>query len=431
MTSQFRYGVSALIAAMVAGLVACGGGGGGSSTLTSSILNLKLSDPFTAVLIGDGTGLWVDNSGGGGDGGGDGGGGAGDGEFVKVSMLFPNTSRPTGTLTWTILRSQYGKTNATGTLTIQKDASAVGGYKVTEVNGVPSSLATQGNFFVSTSGQLSGTLPLPIGTGGAIKNSLFSGFRFKDIASAPTDMSDYAGQYGFGIIDSNLSGAPFTEVDGGQFTLNADGSGRICPQTFIYSTTCANGINVKATFDDPSSRNLVHIKETATQGTFASGHATGIDMLAVVRKFGSSGVSFSGDAVFMVGGAAAATGAVYGSRLAASPADPTTLIGAWNYTYTSISNNASLGSASNQVAIANVGGAIKVSAGTLAGCNASSNTISAGPVNGVFQSLDGNSNQVFTIQLDTDFLVVVTGGAEIGFARRYSADPANAPCQPG
>ena len=103
--------------ALVSALTACGGGGSGTATTTptpttpaSSALALGLADTFTGTLLGGGTGLWSGDVGA--DGGSaDGGGAAGDGEFVKVSMKFPSATSAAGTLTWTVLRSQFGIAN--------------------------------------------------------------------------------------------------------------------------------------------------------------------------------------------------------------------------------------------------------------------------------------------------------------------------------
>lgn len=438
MSVNSKY-ASALVVALVSGLTACGGGGSGTTATTpapttptvptTSALALGLNDTFAGVLQGSGTGLWSGDIGA--DGGSaDGGGAAGDGEFVKVSMKFPSSASANGTLTWTVLRSQFGIANSTGTLNIQRDATGVGGYKVVGVNGVATAVrATQGNFFVSTSGQLTGTLPLAVGTGGAVKDTLFNGIRFNDARSTATDMSEFAGQYGFASLTANVTTGAAPSVSGGILNLNANGSGRIC-DGFVYSATCANGLDVLATFDDPTSRNLIRIVNAATQSqSISAGAANGVNGLFVPRKFGTSGVSMTGDVVLTGVGIPNRTGAVYASRVGSAAINPSSLVGAWSITARNILSNSST---SNLAAVNFVGGVLKAnSRATATTCDALSSTLTPGPINPAVTITGGGSTAPrYLVQLDADLVVFVAPGEELGLLRRYSSNPLVAPCQP-
>ncbi len=441
MSVNSKY-ASALVVALVSGLTACGGGGSGTAATapaapvtptvpTTTALALALNDTFTGVLQGSGTGLWSGDIGA--DGGSaDGGGAAGDGEFVKVSMKFPSAASANGTLTWTVLRSQFGIANSTGTLNIQRDTSGVGGYKVVGVNGVATAVrATQGNFFVSTSGQLTGTLPLAVGAGGSVKDSLFNGIRFNDAKSTSTDMSEFAGQYGFGILTAAVGTGANPDVSGGIFNLNANGTGRIC-EGFVYSATCANGVDIVATFDDPTSRNLIRMVTATTQSQpIANFAASGVNGLLVPRKFGTSGVSMTGDFVLTIASVPArtATGAAYASRVGSSPINRADLVGAYSVTGRNILSNSST---SNLAAVNFVGGVLK--AGSRANgttCGSSGSTLTPGPLNSVVTITGGGSTTSrYLIQLDADLAVFIAPGEELALLRRYSTNPLAAPCQP-
>lgn len=454
MKVSYKSGVSALMGAVLATLAACGGGGGGGDapattpaptpvTPTPTAVALDAVDAFlfTGSLMGNGAGLWSGD--GGGDGGsGDGGGAGGDGEFIKVNMKFPFAGQPTGTLTWKVLRSQYGITGNTGTLSLEKDVATNGGYKITAVNGSAAAVrATQGNFFVSSSGQLSGTFPLPIGAGGSVKDVLFSGVRFLDAKSAATDFSEFAGQYAYASLSSKV-GANSSSVEYGVSKLNADGTGRYCPQTFTYSATCQDGLDVVATFIDPTVRNVIRFTEAPTQATPLGGGITSnvLDMLVVMRKF-NGGVSMSGDLVNTLGGnspeAGKYTGALYASRIGAAPLTLASMVGAWNGAGRDITNSVS---SSNQVAINFVKGDLKITGSASGGgCQASSSTITPSSLNGVLNVsvnvLDNDPAAVkLMIPVDVDLAVFIVTKSNrnnfFGMARRYSTDPTKAPCQP-
>jgi hypothetical protein len=448
MTVSYKGGVSVLMAALLATLAACGGGGGGGDApaappaaptpttpvaTTPDAIALEATDSFTfaGYLFGDGSGTW--SGGDGGDGGsGDGGGAGGDGEFIKVNMKFPFKGQATGTLTWKVLRSQYGITGNTGTLTIEKDAATNGGYKITAVNGSTASVrATQSNFFVSKSGQLSGSFPLPIGAGGSVKDVLFNGVRFADAKSTATDMSEFAGQYAYGSVSKKLASS-FTSVENGVFKLNADGTGRVCGGTLTHSATCADGMDVVASFIDPAVRNVIRIKQAPTQSTPFSGGTTSnvLDMLAVMRKFGTNGgVSLTGDVVNTISGnpatAGTYTGATYASRIGAAPLDPNALIGAWNIVDRNTANSVT---SFARTAIANVGGVVKTRDFEIpGGCQSTQTVLTPGPVNGTFS---GGGGAFTGILLDEDSAVGVEG-QNIVFIRRYSTNPTVVTgCQP-
>jgi len=435
MSVNSKY-ASALVVALVSGLSACGGGGSGTAATTpapttpaSSSLALGLADTFTGVLLGGGTGLWSGDVGA--DGGSaDGGGAAGDGEFVKVSMKFPSATSSAGTLTWTVLRSQFGITSSTGILNIQRDTSGAGGYKVVGVNGVATAVrATQGNFFVSTSGQLTGTLPLAVGTGGAVKDTLFNGIRFNDAKSTATDMSEFAGQYGFASLTANAGTGAAPEVSGGIFNLNTNGTGRIC-DGFVYSATCANGLDFVATFDDPASRNLIRFVSAATQSQPITATAmSGVNGLFVPRKFGTAGVSMTGDVVLTSASLPSRTGAVYTSRVGSSAISSASMVGAWSFTGRNILTNSS---SSNLAAVNLVGGLLKAnSRSTATSCGSSSSTLTPGPINSAVTITGGGSSATrYLVQLDADLAVFAAPGEELGLLRRYSTNPLAAPCQP-
>jgi hypothetical protein len=457
MTASYKCSVSVLMGVVLATLAACGGGSsGGAGDVTATpapapaptptpttpdAIALEATDGFlfTGSLLGDGAGAW--SGGDGGDGGsGDGGGGAGDGEFVKVSMKFPFTGQPTGTLTWKVLRSQYGITGNTGTLSIEKDVATKGGYKITAFNGNAAAVrATQSNFFVSSSGQLSGTLPLPIGAGGAVKDALFSGIRFLDAKSKATDMSEVAGLYAAAAINAEVGTGAKPAVGFQIFKLNANGTGRACSyQTGTYSDTCTDGLDFVATFVDAANRHVIRFKEATTQSQpIAAGRATSIDMLAVVRKFGTDGASFTGDVVTSAAGRVSRTGAFYASRIGATPRSLASMVGAWNYTGRDLNSSVS---SSTQVAINFVNGDLKVTGSASGGgCQASASTITPSPLNVVLNvsvnvlDNDPQATKVM-IPMDTDLAVFITTNSNrnnsVGMLRRYSTDPTKAPCQP-
>ncbi len=445
MTVSYKSGVSVLMGALLATLAACGGGGGGGDApatpaptpttpvaTTPDAIALEASDSFTfaGYLFGDGSGTW--SGGDGGDGGsGDGGGAGGDGEFIKVNMKFPFKGQPTGTLTWKVLRSKFGITGNTGTLSIEKDTSGNGGYKITAVNGSAAAVrATQGNFFVSSSGQLSGTFPLPIGAGGSVKDVLFNGVRFADAKSSATDFSEFAGQYAFAVISNTVGTGANSTTGIGVAQLNADGTGRICDNTFTFSATCTNGLDIVATYNDTSSRNLIRFKAAPTQSQpLASGNGNVLDALVVVRHFGTAdGVSMTGDFVTTGNGDPGTTGAFYGSRIRATPVNLAAQVGAFTFTGRIIN----FGSISLKVASNFVGADLKGGSESSKGvCANSSSTSFVGPVNGVTTVVGGGiATTRYSIVMDVDMAVHVNPGTSLGFLRRFSTDPAQSPCQP-
>ena len=421
-----RLAIGWLSCISLAALTACGGGGGSGPTASSPPDPTPAPSPTSVTLAGDGNGLWSGDAGGD-AGGGDGAGAAGDGEFVKVSITFPNAVTSTGTLTWTVVRSQYGLTGTTGTLSIQKDKSGQGGYKVVAVNGVPSVSSSQANFYVATNGQISGSLPLMIN--GGRKDTLFTFAQLLKSTGSSTDFSEYAGQYGFGFIAVDTGTGFNPIVSSGVFQLKADGTGRICDQSFVYSDSCTNGLDVVATYEDPAARNLLRFRQAAKQShAIANGWATGADVLAVMHKFGSSGMSFTGDFV-TTGPNANRTGAQFGSRVGSAPLNPTALVGAWN----SVIVVPYYGIYTTYFAISNSNGTVRSRYGiSPTNCGATTSTLVANPLmNGSLVSYTPGSSDSYVIQLDSDVAAYVVPGEEIGFARRYSTKPTDAPCQPG
>lgn len=340
-------------------LSACGGGGGGGTTTPSVTLvpagqiNLALADGFVSpsgVLGGtEGTGLW-DGGGGSSDSGGsaDAGGSAGDGEFVKVSIKFPgNTGN--GTLKWTILRSAYGLENTSGpTLDLQPDTSGAGGYKV--VGGG----TNQSNIFVSKSGQISGSLPLPISSG---PNSVFVGTRFND--STATTLATYAGTYNYVAVSATKGTGTLAQVDSGIVFFANDGKGRICPNqngVLAYSPTCAEGLDIVGKFDS-TANNVLRFVQSPTQATAnAITNNNQMDMIAVAKSFSSpslsQGMTFSGDFINYNKTDGYRTGAVYATRQGNASGSvlstfaPANLLNAgapgyWNLTVKDVSNPSS------------------------------------------------------------------------------------------
>ena len=427
---------TALSSACIVLLASCGGGGGGSSTPAppSTSLELALSDTFTKTFDGTGFGVW--SSAGGGDGGtGDGGGGAGDGEFVKIKIQFPYAGQPNGTLTWTILKSQYGIAGSTGVLTFKQDAAVLpggtggqGGYIVTgsTVNGVVKTVsAKQSNIFISKNGLVTTSLPLPIGTG---TDAAFSGIRFLD-ATTP-QLADYAGQYVYVRLFADVGTGANKDVDGGVINLNADGTGRVCDGVTAYSPTCTDGFDITSAFTD-SSHNVVAISVSAAQSVpFASSiHPVSGTGFFVAKKFGTNSISFTADLTVLQNDNTTVTGALYASRITgASPVNLASLVGSYNITGTVIAGGP-LGPQVNQFSIKNIGGVIKGRGkATPSGCD-TSETFSAGPMNGVAQSQGSPGGSVsYFFQIDTDTIVFVESQQNMGLARKYSSSGDDTPC---
>jgi hypothetical protein len=417
-----QFKLLSLCAASAILMAGCGGGGGGSNTAVvdnstnpSSAIALNLNDTVTSAFVGTGFGQWTGD--GGNDSGGiDAGGAAGDGEFVKVRLSFPAAG--SGTLTWTILRSQYGKEGATGTLQIAREtATDNGGYKV--IGGRPQ----QSNIFVSKDGQISGTLPLPIGSAGAVRDVLFNGARFKDATSA--SLADIAGIYGAADISKTIAGPGIGQSGVGisLVKLNADGTGRICPDATVYSDACPNGWPITVAYDDPANKNLLRIRQGA-------GESKTLDMLAVVKSF-AGGLSITGDFVSTYLGETS-TGALYASRLSGSALDPLSTVGSWSIALTDVNQGG--GNVSAKLAIADIGGTTKSAIQGASTCYIS--TLVPGPVNGSLQvntqaSGTDPASTGYAILLDTDSAVYVEPGNSLGIMRRFSMDPTSTgQCQP-
>ena len=422
--------------------VACGGGGGtNSSSGVSTATNIcagnllkATNDNFTRALVGDGTGLIAEQvSGtdfGSSDGGGsDGVGAAGDGELVNFNIVFPTSTSKQGLLRWTVIRSQYGIQDSTGSLCFEKDTSSSGGYKVVGVNSAePSSVrSTQANIFVATSGIITTTLPLKIN--GVTKDVIYSASRYKDIKSYRTDFYDYSGKYIFGYIANDVGTGLNPVVSTGVFNLNPDGTGRICDETFVYSDNCINGLDVIAAYDNPVTRTTIRLKGASNQRyPISAGYATNADIVAVMHKFGVDGVSFVGDFVTS-GYKANRTGAQYGSRISNNAFILNNAIGAWSITSRSILNGQTY---TTQNAIANVNGIVKARiGGNGLPCYVASSTLTPNTVaNGVVNFSTPGVSTAYAVPLDADLVAYVVPNQEIGFGRRFSTLPSAAACQP-
>ena len=221
--SPFLFAFKLLSAGLTALLVSCGGGGGGGGTTTTpagpTLTISEATDTSTAPLLGTDTGQW-DGSGGGG--GSDGGGGAGDGEFLQFH--FQPTGTTTAVFSWTVLKSEYGITGQTGTMSLSADS--FGGYKAT------GPAAQQGNIFIAKSGLVTGSVPLKIGTNTVYM--LFNGMRYKDVV---TGLALVAGDYFYGASFRQASNGLNPSTEWGTMRINADGTGRICSLA-AYSDTC-------------------------------------------------------------------------------------------------------------------------------------------------------------------------------------------------
>jgi hypothetical protein len=414
--------------------VACGGGTNGAAD--SSVTNICAStsasttnDNYVRSLVGDGSGLVADQGGGSDGGGSDGGGSAGDGEFVNFNIVVPTTSSRQGRLKWTVIRSQYGIQDSTGSLCFEKDTASTGGYKVVGVNGTdPSTVrSTQANIYVSTSGVITTTLPLKIN--GVSKDVVYGASRYRDVASLKADFIDYSGKYIFGYISSDVGTGANPLVSTGIFNLNSDGTGRICDETFIYSDNCINGLDVIATYDDPLKRTTIRVKGSPSQRyPIGNGYATNADIVAVMHKFGVDGLSFVGDFV-LSGYRVNRTGAQYGSRISTNAYSLTNAIGAWSVTSRSI---ISAKTYTTQNAIANVNGVIKARVGGSGiSCYSSSSTLTTNALaNGVVNLSTPGIQTAYIVQMDPDLVAYVVPNQEIGFGRRFSTLPTAAACQP-
>jgi len=105
----------------------------------------------------------------------------------------------------------------------------------------------QGNVYVALSGDVSGSVPVKIGT--ATVYMLFNGKRYKDILGTP---SLAAGDYFFGQTYREAATGNNPSTDYGTLRINANGTGRICSQV-AYSNSCSGGLDVTIESDDPAS----------------------------------------------------------------------------------------------------------------------------------------------------------------------------------
>jgi hypothetical protein len=442
-------------------LTACGGSGGGSTTApvtpnpgntpTAVTYNTGFTQPvindnYTGAFRGNGRGL-------GGDSGGSAssGGGAGDGEFIQLTGGLP-AGTATTTLTWKVLRSQYGQQDSTGTLTVQVDTNTKGGYMVTAVNGNANAVrATQSNIFVSTTGIVTGTLPLNIG--GAVRDTAFTALRFKDATASTTDFSAMAGTYGYGYFTADTGTGANRYADGGWMRVNADGTGRMCDGAVGYSATCANGLDFVSSYDTVN-KSIVHVTQAAVQSQpVSASRYDRLDALLVAKPVainGVTGYTFSGDVLSWDSRNVALpvrTGIAYASR-AYDAATPTpgnvvnlsdaNIIGSYNIAMNSVD---AAQSGYFYASFARVGTVVK---GRGSAGNTVANRLTCGINQLVFPAASSNgvlagagSNGAFTaffIYTDVDsFVYIPNDNSGLGVARRMNTDPTITPlanCQP-
>jgi hypothetical protein len=319
---------------------------------------------------------------------------------------------------------------------MEDTASGKGGYKVTAVNGSATAVrSTQGNFSVSATGQVTGTLPLAVGAGGAVKDVLYSGVRYSDGTSSSTvDFSDFAGTYGLAGISTTAVTNASPDIFTGILKLNSDFTGRYCGGTTVYSDTCTNGINLIASFEYPTTPNVVHIKSTTSPG-IGAGFANSVDLYAMVRKFGTGGLnrSLSGDFLSTGDSRGTRTGSMFATRLFLSDlvvSSSSPIIGAWDYTARSIVGD---GSYNSPTAIKFVGGQLKLNIPYLGNCSdvGRQRVITTGPVMGAITMTSSIYAPGYSFFLDDDLAVFVVPDQELGFARKFSSNPlAAGSCQP-
>lgn len=404
--SLMRAARGALLLCGVIAVASCGGGGGGGG---STALQISNSDTFAGVLTSTGDGLWNDAGTGGDSGGADGGGAAGVGEFVDVSIRFPASSGSgTGTMTWRILRSDYGLAGTSGQASIVKDGSVTtaehGGYKIV---GAP---ANQGNLFVSKTGQISGSIPLTIK--GATVYTSFTALRYKDSLQTVTNV---VGVYSFGILLADPGTGANPDSSYGSFHISTDGTGRICPDV-AYSDACSGGINVTTALDDPSNPRVIKITSSAPDNIVG---------YAVARQY--NGVVYMTIDLSLVGtDGKARTGVMYAAR-SSGTFDPSSMAGAWSFVGHDLGHGIS--SFTGRLAVRDFGsGNVQFRPTDVNGaCDTTGMLMSSGFQNGVgLAHQPGQANaQVIPLGEDLAIHVTPTGGSEPGtFAllRRYSTD---------
>lgn len=435
--------VPALSASLVL-LAACGGGGGGTNGATSptvtydtSFINPTITDNYASAWIGDGGGF-----GGDGGGSGDSAGGAGDGELVQLIGGFPAGSGST-LLTWKVLRSQYGQSGATGTLTVIRNLNSSGGYTVTAVNGA-APRATQANLMVSRSGVVTGTLPLTIA--GAVKDTVFNAVRLADAKTNVVNFAPLAGQYAFGYYLADKGTGANRAVGGGWMKLKADGTGRICPDALSYSDTCTGGKDVVASYDTKNN-SFIHINQASAQSiAVPAGINNTVDIVAVFRPVtinGVNGYAVTGDVLTYDTRNTSKpqeTGVIYGSRtvdingLNAVTLNSLFVVGSYSVSVNSVNAGksgymfASINTTSNGVKVRS-----SVDASTPAVCDNNLNDqglFDATTTNGVFNIKDqGNASLVsYGIYFDADsFVVINSDSTALMLARRISTSPSASP----
>jgi hypothetical protein len=217
---------SALLSLAVSG---CGGGGGGGGSgdsanppvntpaaTASNAVALVSSQPPSGGVIPAGAAKDVTASYT---------GAASAGELLQVSVNFAKN-----TYSWKVLQSSYGITgqNSNGTLAV---ATSGGGY----------AMSGGGSLFLTQAGsiQING-LTLTIG-GQATQVAVSAQ---PPASSAPT-LVDIAGTYAFGLFAHDAGVNPpydgnNASIGWGTAKINADGTGRLCPEASTYSDSCVN-----------------------------------------------------------------------------------------------------------------------------------------------------------------------------------------------
>ena len=430
-------------------LVGCGGGSGSSGSSAAPFIPdtsysaLTATDTYTGGFRGDGYGFGGDN----GSGDADAGGAAGDGEFITLQGSFP-TGSATSDLTWTVKRSQYGIQDSTGTLTVTRNTSGGGGgYTVTaySINGGTSQSprAAQSNIFVSETGQITGTLPLPINGG---VDASFTALRFVESQSASSDFSAYAGFYAFAQMAADKGTGLDRGIAAGVVKISADGTGRICP-TQSWAANCTGGADIVLSYEDPANRSLVRFKAAATQTTaIPPGGRNQFDLLAVFRTFDFPGGATSTDGLAFTAdwlswdsrdsSVKQRTGIAFGSRikdvsgnaLVSVSTDGHEFVGAWNFVSSPRNGSTYKGYGRAELVSGNL--VLRLDNGTNTGTCTTSRTYSQiTTLPGVVMltnSID-STDVGYGVLLDSDTFIYVKSedgpDDELGIARRYSATP--------
>lgn len=213
---------SALMSLAISG---CGGGGGSSSSTPTMTPSAATAAAAVSLVSSQAPSGGVIPAGAAKDVTADYTGAASAGELMQVSVNFARN-----TYSWKVLQSSYGITgqNGNGTLAV---ATNGGGY----------AMSSGGSLFLTQAGsiQING-LTLTIG-GQAAQVAVSAQ---PPASSAPT-LVDVAGTYAFGLFahDAGIN-PPYSgnnaSLGWGTAKINADGTGRLCPEASTYSDSCVN-----------------------------------------------------------------------------------------------------------------------------------------------------------------------------------------------